>query len=82
MNCIPDIDAVYYFVQSSDGDYAVQVEHDDGNFVILTDDLAYPGGIGWANEWTTVSEHEVPEKLRRELLYAIDGYVDYVLMHD
>ena len=79
---IPSIDATYRFVRSSDGDYAVQVEHDNGHFVILTDDLTYPGGIGWANEWTTVSEHEVPEKLRRELLYAIDGYVDYVLMYD
>jgi uncharacterized circularly permuted ATP-grasp superfamily protein len=82
MTPIPDIDAVYYFVRSKDGDYAVQVVHEDGHFVILTDDLAFPGGIGWANEWTTVSEDEVPEKLRRELLYAIDGYVDYVLMYD
>jgi uncharacterized circularly permuted ATP-grasp superfamily protein len=82
MTPIPDIDAVYYFVKSVDGDYAVQVVHEDGSFVILTDDLAFPGGIGWADEWTTVSEDEVPEKLRRELLYAIDGYVDYVLMYD
>jgi uncharacterized circularly permuted ATP-grasp superfamily protein len=79
---IPSIDATYRFVRSVDGDYAVQVEHDNGHFVILTDDLAYPGGIGWANEWTTVSEQEVPEELRRELLYAVDGYVDYVLMYD
>jgi uncharacterized circularly permuted ATP-grasp superfamily protein len=82
MTPIPDIDAVYYFVKSVDGDYAVQVTHEDGSFVILTDDLAFPGGIGWADEWTTVSEDEVPEELRRELLYAVDGYVDYVLMHD
>jgi hypothetical protein len=79
MTPIPDIDAVYYFVKSVDGDYAVQVEHDNGHFVILTDDLAYTRGIGWATEWTTVSEDEVPEELRRELLYAVDGYVDYVL---
>ena len=79
---IPSIDATYRFVRSVDGDYAVQVEHDNGHFVILTDDLAYPGGIGWANEWMTVSEQEVPEELRRELLYAVDGYVDYVLMYD
>jgi uncharacterized circularly permuted ATP-grasp superfamily protein len=79
---IPSIDATYRFVRSVDGDYAVQVEHENGHFVILTDDLAYPGGIGWATEWTTVPEHEVPEELRRELLYAVDGYVDYVLMYD
>jgi len=82
MNRIPDIDATYCFVRSVDGDYAVQVEHENGHFVILTDDLAYPGGIGWATDWTTVHEHEVPEELRRELLYAVDGYVDYVLMYD
>ena len=76
---IPSIDATYYFVESVDGDYAVQVVHKDGSFVILTDDLTFPSGIGWATEWIRIPEHEVPEELRRELLYAIDGYVDYVL---
>jgi uncharacterized circularly permuted ATP-grasp superfamily protein len=82
MTPIPDIDAVYYFVKSVDGDYAVQVEHENGHFVILTDDLVYPGGIGWAAEWETVPAEEVPEEIRRELLYAVEGYVDYVLMYD
>jgi len=82
MTPIPDIDAVYYFVKSVDGDYAVQVEHENGHFVILTDDLTFPGGIGWAAEWETVPAEEVPEEIRRELLYAVEGYVDYVLMYD
>jgi uncharacterized circularly permuted ATP-grasp superfamily protein len=47
-------------------------------FVILTDDLTYPGGIGWAAEWETVPAEEVPEEIRRELLYAVEGYADYL----
>jgi len=79
MNRIPSIDATYCFVRDNDGSFAVQVRHSDGSFVILADDVAFPGGFGWATEWTTASEDEVPEELRRELLYAVDGYVDYVL---
>jgi uncharacterized circularly permuted ATP-grasp superfamily protein len=76
---IPDIDAEYCFVRSIDGDYAVQVRYSDGELVILTDDLTYPGGIGWAASWEAVPAEEVPENVRRELEYAVDGYVDYVL---
>ena len=75
---IPGFGADLCFVRSTDGDYAVQVRLRSGMFVILTDDLTYPGGIGWANEWTTVSEQEVPEEIRRELLYAVEGYADYL----
>jgi hypothetical protein len=76
---LPEIDATYCFVQSNDGDYAVQVRYPDESFVILTDDLTYSGGIDWAASWEAVPEQEVPENVRRELLYALDGYVDYVL---
>ena len=79
MRHIPEIDATYCFVQSNDGDYAVQVRYPDESFVILTDDLTYSGGIDWAASWEAVPEQEVPENVRRELLYALDGYVDYVL---
>jgi hypothetical protein len=79
MSRIPEIDAEYCFVHSNDGDYAVQVRHDTGHFVILTDDQAFTRGIGWATEWKVVPESEVPEDLRRQLQYALDGYVEYVL---
>jgi uncharacterized circularly permuted ATP-grasp superfamily protein len=78
MRRIPEARASYRYVRSVDGDYAVQVRHDTGYFVILTDDLAFPGGIGWATEWEVVPAREVPRKLRRELRWAIDGYVDYL----
>ena len=79
---IPEIHASYCLVRSVDGDYAVQVRYPDGSFVILTDDLTFPGGIGWAVSWEAVPEHEVPENVRRELLYALEGYVDYVLARE
>jgi uncharacterized circularly permuted ATP-grasp superfamily protein len=79
---IPSIDATYCFVRDNDGSFAVQVRYPDGYFVILTDDLTFPQGIGWAVSWEAVPEHEVPENVRRELLYALEGYVDYVLARE
>ena len=75
---IPGLGADLCYVRSIDGDYAVQVRLHSGMFLILTDDLTYPGGIGWATEWQVVPEHEVPEEIRRELLYAVEGYADYL----
>jgi uncharacterized circularly permuted ATP-grasp superfamily protein len=75
---VPGLGADLCYVRSTNGDYAVQVNLHSGMFLILTDDLTYPGGIGWATEWTTVSEDEVPENVRRELLYAVEGYADYL----
>jgi uncharacterized circularly permuted ATP-grasp superfamily protein len=79
---LPEIDATYCFVQSNDGDYAVQVRYPDGSFVILTDDLTFPGGIGWAASWEAVPAQEVPEEIRRTLQHALEGYVDYVLARE
>ena len=75
---IPNLDAEYCFVRSVDGDYAVQVGHADGHFVVLTDDQTFPAGIGWATSWTVVPAEEVPENVRRELIYAVEGYADYL----
>jgi len=75
---VPGLGADLCYVRSVDGDYAVQVRLRNGMFVILTDDLTYPGGIGWAAEWETVPAEEVPEEIRRELLYAVEGYADYL----
>jgi hypothetical protein len=69
----------FCFVKSSDGDYAVQVSLPSGEFVILTDDLAYPGGFGWATSWEVVPEDEVPEENLKQLKYAVEAYIDYVL---
>jgi uncharacterized circularly permuted ATP-grasp superfamily protein len=82
MSRIPEIDAGLYLVRSVDGDYAAQICLPDGKFIILTDDLAYPGGIGWAAEWKVVDPEEVPEEVRRELQWAVEGYIDYVLSRE
>ena len=82
MRRIPEIDASYCYVHSTDGGYAVQVTHEDGSFVILTDDLTYPRGFGWAVEWEIVPAREVPKSLRRELQWAVEGYIDYVLSRE
>jgi len=76
---LPEIDATYCFVRDGDGSFAVQVRYPDGEFLILTDDQTFPGGIGWAVSWEAVPEHEVPEEIRRTLQHALEGYVDYVL---
>jgi uncharacterized circularly permuted ATP-grasp superfamily protein len=82
MTPIPDIDATYCFVRSTDGDFAVQVTHEDGSFVILADDQTFSQGIGWAVSWEAVPAKEVPEVTRRELQNALEGYIDYVLARE
>jgi hypothetical protein len=72
----------FCFIRSVDGDYAVQVSLPSGEFIIITDDLTYPGGIGWAASWEAVPEDEVPEENRRQLKYAVEAYIDYVLGQD
>jgi hypothetical protein len=79
MSRIPNSDTGLYLVRSCDGDYAAQICLPDGTFVILTDDQAFPGGVGWAASWEVVAPEEVPEEVRRELQYAVEGYIDYVL---
>ena len=79
---VPGLGADLCFVRSFQGDYAVQVNLRSGMFVILTDDLTYPGGIGWAAEWKVVDPEEVPEEVRRELQWAVEGYIDYVLSRE
>jgi hypothetical protein len=76
---IPDIDASYCFVRSCDGDYGVQVRYPNGYFVVLTDDLTFSEGAGWAPSWEAIPAHEVPEDIRQNLLHSLDGYVNYVL---
>ena len=56
----------FNYVRSDKGDYAVQVYDDHGYFCILTHDLEYPAGIGWAAEWVIVDPCEIPEDIRRE----------------
>jgi len=68
----------FNYVKSNTGDYAVQLVDDYGYFCILTDDLTYPQGIGWATQWDVVDPSEIPEDVRKELDYAIDGYMDYL----
>jgi len=82
MSRIPEIHASYCLVRSVDGDYAVQVHYPDGYFVILTDDLTFPQGIGWAVSWEAVPAQEVPEVTRRTLQHALEGYIDYVLARE
>jgi len=82
MSRIPEIDAGLYLVQSCDGDYAAQICLPGGEFIILTDDQTFPGGIGWAAEWKVVDPEEVPEEVRRELQRAVEGYIDYVLSRE
>jgi hypothetical protein len=76
---LPDIDATYCFVRSFHGDYAVQVVHENGHFMILTDDQSFTRGLGWAASWAVVPAREVPKEIRRALRYALENYVDYVL---
>jgi hypothetical protein len=66
------------YVRSNQGDYAVQLYDDHGYFCILTSDLEYPQGIGWATEWNVVDPEEIPEEIRKELDLAVDGYLDYL----
>jgi hypothetical protein len=66
------------YVQSNRGDYAIQVYNDYGYFTILTDDLEYPQGIGWATEWETVDRDDVPSDIREALDQAFQGYLDYL----
>jgi hypothetical protein len=75
---VPGLGADLCFVRSFHGDYAVQVNLRSGMFVILTDDQTFPGGIGWAASWEAIPAEEVPENVRRELLYAVEGYADYL----
>jgi hypothetical protein len=70
------------YVKSKDGDYAVQLYDDHGYFTILTSDLEYPQGIGWANEWVVVDPGEIPEDTRKELDLAVNGYLDYLAYRD
>jgi hypothetical protein len=70
------------YVRSNQGDYAIQVYNDYGYFTILTDDLEYPQGIGWATEWEVVSPDEIPQEIRSKLDLAIDGYLDYLAYRD
>jgi len=70
------------YVKNSQGDYAVQVYDDHGYFTILTQDLEYPQGIGWATEWKIIDPSEVPEEIRKELDLAVDGYLDYLAYRD
>ena len=70
------------YVRSNKGDYAVQVYDEMGYFTILTQDLEYPQGIGWATEWNAVDPSEIPEDIRRELDLAVDGYLDYLAYRD
>lgn len=76
---IPKINARFSFVRSCNGDYAVQVSHENGQFVILTEDQSFARGFGWATSWEVVPAREVPKETRRTLRYALEGYVDYVL---
>jgi hypothetical protein len=76
---VPEIDARFAYVRSCDGDYAVQVVHENGHFIILTDDQAFTRGFGWASSWKTVPAQGIPKGVRRELRHALANYVDYVL---
>jgi hypothetical protein len=70
------------YVRSNQGDYAIQLYDEMGYFTILTSDLEYPQGIGWATEWVIVDPEEIPEEVRRELDLAVDGYLDYLAYRD
>jgi hypothetical protein len=70
------------YVKSNTGDYAVQVWDEMGYFTILTEDLEYPQGIGWATQWEIVDPEEIPQEIRKELDLAIDGYLDYLAYRD
>jgi len=70
------------YVRSNQGDYAIQLYDEMGYFTILTSDLEYPQGIGWATEWEVIDPIEVPEEIRRELDLAVNGYLDYLAYRD
>jgi hypothetical protein len=72
----------FNYVKNNMGDYAVQVYDDHGYFSILTSDLEYPAGLGWATEWVIVDPSEIPEDIRKELDQAIDGYLEYLAYRD
>jgi hypothetical protein len=72
----------FNYVRNAQGDYAVQVVDDYGYFSILTSDLEYPQGIGWATEWIVVAPEEIPQEIRKELDLAIDGYLEYLAYRD
>jgi hypothetical protein len=66
------------YVRSDKGDYALQVYDEMGYFSILTDDLEYPQGIGWATQWEVVDRDDVPNDIREALDHAFQGYLDYL----
>ena len=70
------------YVRSNQGEYGVQLYDDHGYLTILTQDLEYPQGIGWATSWEVVDPSEIPEDIRRELDLAVDGYLDYLAYRD
>jgi len=72
----------FNYVRNDQGDYGVQVYDEMGYFTILTSDLEYPQGIGWATEWVIVEPSEIPQEIRRELDEAINGYLDYLAYRD
>jgi hypothetical protein len=66
------------FVRTNLGHYFLQVfdvrRWPRHGFALYDGEDFWPGGIGLAEKWETVEECEVPEEVRREMLWATRRY--------